>query len=169
YYELRDPQRGPAGGFVYKRRQNSKGEEKGGIVPHVTLKSIANDEPPAEEVLVDRPEVDNKITRVTGTFVVEATIPTPLDTAEDSGVDGAVADGSFADRMLEVLRRNPILQLGGNRTITLKNVREPAQSLMLSAEAVLDPDGAPIALAFGPENGAVGEKLVYEAAREAHA
>ena len=34
------------GGFVYKRRQNKKGEEVGGIVPHVTLKSIANDEPP---------------------------------------------------------------------------------------------------------------------------
>src|SRR5437764_11941067 len=27
----------------------------------------------------------------------------------------------------------------------------------------------PVALVFGPENGAVSEKLVYEAAREAHA
>jgi adenine-specific DNA-methyltransferase len=79
YYELKDPERGPAGGFVYKRKQNAKGEEVGGIVPHVTLKSIANDEPPKEEVLVDRPEVDSKITRVTGPFVVEATIPTPVD------------------------------------------------------------------------------------------
>src|SRR3990172_5961340 len=52
YHELKEPNRGPAGGFVYKRKQNSKGEEVGGIVPHVTLKSIANNEPPAEEVLV---------------------------------------------------------------------------------------------------------------------
>ena len=29
--------------------------------------------------------------------------------------------------------------------------------------------GRPVALVFGPENGAVSEKLVYEAAREAHA
>ena len=50
------PQAGPAGGFVYKRKQNRKGEEVGGLVPHITLKSIANDEPPAMEVLVDRPE-----------------------------------------------------------------------------------------------------------------
>src|SRR5581483_10373497 len=57
YYELRDEQAGPAGGFVYRRRQNAKGEEVGGIVPHITLKSIANNEPPEEEVLVDRPEV----------------------------------------------------------------------------------------------------------------
>jgi adenine-specific DNA-methyltransferase len=77
YYELRDHDRGPAGGFVYRRRQNAKGEEVGGIVPHITLKSIANDEPPQEEVLVDRPEIDAQVTRVTGPFCVEATIPTP--------------------------------------------------------------------------------------------
>ena len=66
YYELKEPAHGPSGGFVYKRKQNNKGEEVGGIVPHVTLKSIANNEPPDEEVLVDRPEADNKFVRVTG-------------------------------------------------------------------------------------------------------
>ena len=55
YFELKEEARGPAGGFVYRRKQNSKGEEVGGIVPHITLKSIANAEPPDEEVLVDRP------------------------------------------------------------------------------------------------------------------
>jgi hypothetical protein len=30
-------------------------------------------------------------------------------------------------------------------------------------------EGRPVAIVFGPENGAVSEKLVYEAAREAHA
>jgi adenine-specific DNA-methyltransferase len=66
YYELKDETLGPVSGFVYARKQNSKGEEIGGIVPHVTLKSIANNEPPEEEVLADRPEEDKKITRVTG-------------------------------------------------------------------------------------------------------
>ena len=37
WYELIDETRGPAGGFIYKRRQNRKGEEVGGIVP--TLRS----------------------------------------------------------------------------------------------------------------------------------
>ena len=132
YYELQDPDRGPAGGFVYKRKQNKKGEEVGGIVPHVTLKSIANDEPPAEEVLVDRPEVDSTITRVTGPFVVEATIPTPVDIDGDGTEDSGVPeDASYVDRMIEALRRNPSLQLPGNKTIALKNVRPPAQSLTL--------------------------------------
>src|ERR1700693_4838906 len=111
WYELKDEERGPAGGFVYKRKQNRKGEEVGGIVPHVTLKSIANGEPPAEEVLVDRPDEDDRITRVTGPFVVEASLPTPqsLDRAETPA--NAIADepGDHIARMIEVLRKSPTL------------------------------------------------------------
>jgi adenine-specific DNA-methyltransferase len=199
WYELKDESRGPAGGFVYKRKQNKKGEEIGGIVPHITLKSIANNEPPAEEVLVDRPEVDNSIVRVSGPFCFEATIPTPVDWdadgIEDSGAGASDDYGSFVDRMLEVLRKSPVLRLDGNRTVTLKNIRPPAKTLSLSAEAQVDataPGQSPtlsdavaeareksgnvlplsqrlVAIVFGPENGAVSEKLVYEAAREAHA
>lgn len=169
FYALQDESRGPAAGFVYKRRQNAKGEEVGGIVPHVTLKSIATDEPPAEEVLVDRPEVDSKITRVSGPFVVEATIPTPVDYEGDGVEDsGAPDDSSYVDRMLETLRRNSVLQLAGNAEIELRNVRPPATALTLSAEAQVAPDDQPVAIVFGPENGAVSEKLVFEAAREAH-
>ena len=187
YYQLKDEPRGPAGGFVYQRKQNSKGEEVGGIVPHVTLKSIANDEPPDEEVLVDRPEVTSSITRVTGPFCVEATIPTPVDydadTTAEVGAGSAEDHRSFVDRMLEVLRKSPVLQVGGGKKVTLKNVRPPAKTLSLSAEAVVQNGNGPrsplqkgegsgersVAIVFGPENGAVSEKLVFEAAREAHA
>jgi adenine-specific DNA-methyltransferase len=168
YYELLDAERGPGGGFAYERKQNQKGQEIGGIVPHVRLKSIANDEPPDEELLVDRPKVDNAITRVSGPFVVEATIPTPVDFEGDGIEDSGVPDdASYLDRMLEALRRDPVLQLGGNRTLTLGDVRPPAQTLTLSAEATIEPDET-VAVVFGPENGAVSEKLVYEAGREAH-
>ena len=191
WYELKDEAFGPVGGFVYKRKQNTKGEEVGGIVPHVMLKSIANNEPP-EEV--------KSITRVSGAFCVEATIPTPVDWEgdgiEDSGVAEAVASyGSFVDRMIEVLRKSPVLHVGGGKTVTFRSVRHPAKTLSLSAEAsvssldekpaltpgeavqeALEADGValpfsdkPVAIVFGPENGAVSEKLVYEAAREAHA
>ena len=46
-------------GFVYKE------------VPHITLKSLANDEPPATEKLYDQPEEDKKRLRVAGPFTVE--------------------------------------------------------------------------------------------------
>ena len=59
----------------------------------------------------------------------------------------------------------------GNRTVTLKNVRPPAKTLSLSAEAIARQrrTSKPVAFVFGPENGAVSEKLVFEAAREAQA
>ena len=160
-------------GFIYKRRQNNKREEVGGIVPHVTLGSIANSEPPEQEILVDRPEKDSKITRITGPFCVEGTIPTPQDWEETKSPSDSTQTetvGSFIDRMIEILRKTPVLRLEGNRTVTLKNVRPPAKSLSLSGEAVIA-NGAerPVAFVFGPENGAVSEKLVYEAAREARA
>lgn len=173
YYQLKDESRGPSGGFVYVRKQNKKGEEIGGIVPHITLGSIANSEPPAEEVLVDRPEIDNKVIRVTGPFCVEATIPTPVDWegdgVEDSGAGTVEQYGSFIDRMLEILRKSPVLHIGGGKSVTLKNIRPPAKTLSLSAEAiVVNGDEKPVALLFGPENGAVSEKLVHEALKEAN-
>jgi len=198
WYELKDDPRGPAGGFVYKQRKNNRGEEMGGIVPHITLKSIANNEPPTQEVLVDRPETDNSITRVAGPFVLEATIPTPVDYegdgSEDSGATTSESYGSFVDRMLEVLRRNPKLQLAGGRTIELRNLRPPAKSMSIAAEAVVDAgslpgaslgdvvdqaeerrgdrlalSAKPVAIVFGPENGAVSETLVFNAGKEANA
>ena len=186
WYELKDESGGPAGGFVYKHRQNEKGEEVGGIVPHIMLSTIANNEPPPEEVLVDRPEEAKGITRVSGPFVVEATIPTAMDFEEaappsrSSPVkgegakirgEGAGEEGTnFLDRMLEVLRKSPVLRLEGNRTVTIENVRRPAKTLSLSAEAMVA-NGAekPVAFVFGPENGAIAERLVYEAAKEATA
>ncbi len=143
YYELKDEARGPAGGFLYSRRQNRRGEEIGGIVPHVTLKSIANNEPADEEILVDRPEKESGITRVAGPFCVEATIPMPVDWEGDGGSvarGGAQDWGSYLDRMLDVLRRAPVLQLGGGQSVTLRNIRPPAKSLALSAEAVVEGD-----------------------------
>ena len=177
YYCLADPERGPVGGFAYKRKQNSKGDEIGGIVPHIKLSSIANDEPPKEEVLVDRPEKDAGVTRISGPFCIEATIPTPMEwMGEDEGNSESASTGAaractdHVERMIEVLRRSPVLHLGGGKKATLANVRKPARTISLSAEAAIE--GAEKGLAavvIGPENGAISEKLVYEAAREAYA
>ena len=64
YYELAHPLEGVCSGFIYK------------TVPHVTLKSIANNEPPGTETLYDQPQVDRKRMRVSGPFTVEA-VPAP--------------------------------------------------------------------------------------------
>ena len=175
FYALQEPARGPAGGFEYRRRQNAKGEEVGGIVPHITLESIANDEPAKEEVLVDRPETEDSVTRVSGPFCVEATIPTPVDWEgdgeEDSGDTAAVVThADHVERMIEVLRRSPVLRLGGGRTVRLIRIRRPARTMNLSAEAQVEGEGDnAVAIVFGSENGAVSQTLVFEAARETYA
>ena len=171
YFQLTDETRGPVGGFVYKRKRNNQGEEVGGIVPAHHAQVIANNEPPAEEMLPDRPEVEQGITRVSGSVRVEGTIPPPIETQDQPAGDqvGAGSDGKFADRMLEVLRKSPVLRLEGNRSVTLKNIRPPAKSLSLSAEAIqTGEEDKPVAFAFGPENGAVTETLVHQALREAN-
>lgn len=179
WYELKDEAQGPAGGFTYRRRQNGRGEEVGGIVPHVTLKSLANNEPAAEEVLVDRPEEKKGITRVCGPFVVEATIPTAHGLDADPETPGLQGEGhaSFTARMIEVLRRSPVLRLDGGRVVTFRNIRSPARTLVLGAEAMQEFGGGaggvgvearPVAIVFGPEQGALSTRLVEEAAREAY-
>ncbi len=64
YYKLAYPDEGVGSGFEYKK------------VPHITLKSIANDEPHATETLYDQPLKDTKRARITGPFTVEA-VPSP--------------------------------------------------------------------------------------------
>ncbi len=171
YYELRDPARGPAGGFVYKRKQNQKGEETGGIVPHVTMKSIAQNEPPQEEVLVDRPEPEPGVVRVCGPFVVEATIPTTIEVEAARPAAGplAVQEEDPIARMIEVLRRSPTIRLGGKQAVTLKNIRRPTKAMDLHAEAsIANGQERPVAFVFGPEHGPVTEQMVFAAAKEAN-
>lgn len=215
YHQLMTPEMGPAGGFRFERKQNRKGREVGGIVPRITLRSIARGERPEEVVLVDRPEQDPNIVRITGPFAVEATIPTPMaaeasqtraqtegaaaapqNTSAAASPSESQALRSFEDRMLEVLRKSPILRLSGGRTVEFYNIRRPARTLSLSAEAAVpkngggatrigapDPHAQPdeiadrrlrrdqgdaVAILFGPEDGAVSEAQVSDAAKEAN-
>jgi adenine-specific DNA-methyltransferase len=169
YYELKDESKGPAGGFVYKRKQNRKGEEVGGIVPHITLKSIANNEPPEEETLVDRPEENSKYVRVAGPFVVEGTIPPPADMEGEPRPETETVEtesaASFSERLLRVLQQSPAIHLQGNKTVTFSEVRQPTKSQLINAEAIVE--GEPVGFLFGPEDGAIAERTVLEAAREA--
>lgn len=60
YYQLAHSEEGVASGFMYKK------------VPHITLGSIANNDPTQEEILYDSPIIDKEKIRVTGPFTVEA-------------------------------------------------------------------------------------------------
>ncbi len=109
YYELAQPSEGVGSGFNYK------------TVPHITLKSIANNPDIREgmsreqigaavarhapqETLYDQPLVDRKKKRVSGPFTVEA-VPAPAVRSVEEVLDSAPpADASVA-RSGETLRQ----------------------------------------------------------------
>lgn len=93
YYQLARPNEGVSSGFIYK------------TVPHVTLGSIANNEPPATETLYDQPLKDTKRARITSPFTVEA-VPAPYaQSLDDIENDNSGADNSIA-RSGETYRHN---------------------------------------------------------------
>jgi len=96
YYELYDEQENDIRhGFKYK------------TVPHITLKSLANDEEPEEEILYDQPLEDTKSFRVSGPFTVET-----LQSLDILPVDefnkGEVSDADFVLRVKEQLKASGI-------------------------------------------------------------
>ena len=80
YFELAHPEEGVGSGFKYK------------TVPHVMLKSIANNEPPGEETLYDQPLIEKNKVRVTGPFTMEA-VPAPAVRP----ISGVVIESQLAD------------------------------------------------------------------------
>jgi adenine-specific DNA-methyltransferase len=171
WFKLKNPSHGPEGGFIYERKRNKKGEEIGGLVPRITLKSIANDEEPKMEVLIDRAEVSDKITRVCGPFTVEATIQAAMTLEDDTTnptPDTFDNPRAFLDRMIEVLRQSKTLQLPGNVTLQLEAISPLADREYLHAEGVAkNGSDKRIAFVFGPEDGAIGSEYVFNAHTEA--
>jgi adenine-specific DNA-methyltransferase len=177
YYQLAHPDEGVGSGFKYE------------TVPHITLKSIANKEPPTQETLYDQPLVDNSKTRVTGPFTVEA-VPAPnVKSFEEISGDEPTrheADESIA-RSGETLRqnewRNELLRSGirgKNGQFILFSRVEPLAGthwLHAIAETKADDRGAAtvkeepkperVVISFGPEYAPLEQKQVELAIEEA--
>ena len=181
YYELAYPSEGVGSGFRYK------------TVPHVTLKSIANNPDirdgmtreqidaaiarhAPQETLYDQPFVDNKRTRVSGPFTVEA-VPAPAVKAVDEVLEGApqAADASIA-RSGETLRqgdwRDELLRAGirGKRGQHMRFARlEPLPGCRwLHADGETREDKPQrIVVSFGPEHAPLEQRQVAQAIEEA--
>ncbi|WP_415288139.1 site-specific DNA-methyltransferase [Brevundimonas sp. S1H14] len=170
WYRLKNPAQGPLGGFIYERKRNNNGEEVGGLVPRITLKSIANDEDPKLETIIDRAVVNDKITRVCGPFTVESTIQAAMNMEEDSPSPQPTTSSprAYLDRMIEVLRQSKTLNLPGNISVELETVSPLADREYLHAEGVArNGTEKRIAIVFGPEDGAIGSEYVFNAHTEA--
>jgi adenine-specific DNA-methyltransferase len=120
YYILAHPEQGVGSGFVYK------------TVPHITLKSIANNENAEQETLYDQPEIDKKIVRVTGPFTVEA-LPAPVVKPLDTDIVYLTDEGKKQSDWMEELRATGIIGRNGAK-IEFSRVETLSGTQLLHAE-----------------------------------
>ncbi len=168
-------------GFVYQR------------VPHVTLKSIANNPDIKEgmsrvaidaaivrhaetELLYDRPYEDRRKVRVAGPFTVESLSPhrsltfdTEVPTSERAA-DMSADSSSYEKTIFENLRTAGVQNGRRKERLEFEDIEPFAGKYVQAVGVRRDADhGTPqrIALALGPEYGTVSPGLVKEAAKEA--
>jgi adenine-specific DNA-methyltransferase len=167
-------------GFVYKR------------VPHVTLKSIANNPDIKEgmspqevdaaiarhaetELLFDQPYEDNKRVRVCGPFSVESLSPhRVLSTAyENMGStvteQEACKQQDFTTMILENLKKSGVQNTRKEERIIFDRLDSYAGMWLHASGEFTDAEGKSrrVAVSIGPEHGTVGPQQVKEAAKEA--
>jgi adenine-specific DNA-methyltransferase len=183
YYELAHPAEGVGSGFIYK------------TVPHVTLKSIANNEPPATETLYDQPQIDRQKHRVSGPFTVEAEPAPTVKSVDDILLPsppgkGAGGEGVHLARSGETLRqaewRDELLRTGirGKAGQYIRFARlEPlpgCRCLHADGETYPSAEGKnsgrdkgpayapqPIVVSFGPEHAPLEQRQAEHAWEEA--
>ena len=167
-------------GFVYKK------------VPHVTLKSIANNQDIHEgmsrkeidaaiakhaesETLYDQPFEDNKRVRVTGPFTVESLSPhrfVSLEEEKPAAEKAAQTEdsaGQFEAMIIENLKKAGVQNTVKNERLKFDRL-EPFAGANLQAEGEYsDKDGKSrrVAVFIGPQYGTVGPDMVRDAAKEA--
>ena len=170
-------------GFVYKS------------VPHVTLKSIANNPDIQEgmtraqidaaiakhadiELLFDKPYEDNSKVRVTGPFTVESLSPHRRLTVEQkreraAGKNGlsvrVIGPDQFGTMIIDNLRKAGIQARDKKERLKFDTLEPFAGEWLHAAGDFTDANGDSkrVAICIGPEHGTVGPELVKEAAKEA--
>ncbi|NHB68903.1 site-specific DNA-methyltransferase [Perlabentimonas gracilis] len=171
YYQLARLDEGISGGFNYK------------TVPHITLKSIANNEPPGEEVLYDQPKIDSKKTRITGPFTVES-IPAPFVKDLEGALESEMEADKSVTRTGETLRqdqwRDELARTGvrakGGAMIEFSRMEAISGTKYIQAQGETKPalsaaegGGKPeqVLVVFGPEHAPLEQRTVELAIDEA--
>lgn len=144
-------------GFVYEE------------VPHITLKSLANDEPPATETLYDKPAVDNKRVRVSGPFTVETlqdfepVSPAELEQRARTGAD----DVPFEQRVFAHLQSAGVMTGKKGEKAVFTRVDRLVSAYLHAVGFYAGKEGGKKAyFHIGPKFGTVSRQAVNEAIKE---
>jgi adenine-specific DNA-methyltransferase len=161
YYELAHSAQGVSGGFKYT------------LTPHVMLRSIANTQPPDQEILYDRPRVDPVKRRVTGPFTLEAVPSIGVRSLEEDALAPGHADNSIVregqtsnlNMWIDELLAAGVRGTGGQK-LGFARVELMAGTRWIQAEGETD-DGRKAAISFGPEYAPLERRQIELAIEEA--
>ncbi len=163
YYELAHPHEGVGSGFRYT------------TVPHVTLKSIANNELPSQIILFDQPYLDKGKARVTGPFTIEAVpAPTvrPLSELKDGASPADISVGRSGPTLRHAEWKSELLKTGirgkGKQIIEFSRIEPLPGTRWLHAEGETKGSNPErVVISFGPEHALLEQKQVELAWEEA--
>ena len=159
FYTLADPEgKDVRLGFHYK------------TVPHITLKSLANDEEPEMEVLYDQPEVDKRKLRVSGPFTVETLQSFNVIPPEelDHRTDEAEENRLFQERVFSHLETSGIRNGDRSQKAVFHGMESVASPYLHARGYYTDSDGEERLVYFhiGPKFGTVSKQAVNESVKE---
>ncbi|MCF0186090.1 MAG: site-specific DNA-methyltransferase, partial [Bacteroidaceae bacterium] len=157
YYKLFDKDGGNIRqGFIYK------------TVPHITLKSLANDLPADEEILYDQPEEDKKKIRVAGPFTVETL--QSFNVVDPALLEGSEADETlaFQERIFAHLKSSGIRNGAKNEQAVFQNIEAVANPYINAKGYYRDAEDKEKLAYFliGPKFGTVSKRAVSMALQE---
>ncbi len=157
YYQLEKPSEGLRSGFAYKK------------VPHISLGSIAYDEPPKMETLYDSVNIDTSAIRVSGPFTVEAIPPPSASDVESLAKSVMAGNGTeeYLTSLVETLRKSGIIFPGG-KTLKFQSLVPVSSAAFIHAEGTFaNGTNRHVAISFGPRYGPLGVRQTEEAIRAA--
>ena len=158
YFNLQNQKEGISSGFEYKK------------VPHITLGSIANNEPLKNEIIYDQPVIEKNKTRISGPFTVEA-VPAPTVKSLDNLYEESKIN--IQDKIFHQAQwRDELLKTGikgkAGQKIEFSRVETHPATRWLHADAETKEDKPKrVMVSFGPEYAPLEQRQVALAIEEA--
>ena len=163
FYSLARENDGIGGGFFYK------------TVPHITLRDLANNNPPAEEALYNLPKIDRSKSRISGPFTVES-IPAPVVKDLEGIADDEIVSDNSVSRSGETLRqdqwRDELLLSGvrakGGAIMKFNRIEALSGTKYIQAQGESEGNNSEkVLIVFGPEHAPLEQRTVELALEEA--
>lgn len=147
YYKLKE-EKNVSAGFEYK------------TVPHITLKSLANDEQSEQEVLYDQPFENKDIVRVAGPMTVESLSPHRVSDAQEM-----ISSERFVETVVANLRTSGVQtgQKGARVEFENLDILPSGPEVQAAGEYKTDEGLKKVAVAIGPEFGSIDDDFILAA------